>query len=541
MSNLNKSFIKAYRKSTTEAKPATPGPRPHFVPAPTVSVQPTAIASVKAPIRPPRKVAIRSAPSIEPMIAEASVITAPPRNEKRQVVVTPGPVEHPAQAQAVEAIPVTVVDHAHPGIRAPHANFIDPPRQAASAASTTSAPPTASVTSAVDSLPVSPRPVILPISGPSPIWRPVFEVSSFVWPELTDVLLEAAGPQFRAAAGDLAEACRRHRKLVTITASRRGEGCTVVGIALAKALADQQQRVILVDAHFNAPGLADSLGLAAQVGLEDTLTGEKPLIEALVESLADRVVVLPLRQPAAADWRLSIAHLKSSLDELRRHCDIVLIDAGPCGDAGDRRRLLSWAAPCRVDRAWSYVICARRATTRRPKSNDGCTAVASRNGTSSRISGLPSSATSTLGPIADKKLMYEAYWKLRAKSFAATCDARAYYPTETHQGSLKLRYAIENRRGAALDRPFWERQVIAGATCWPTSCRTCTGRSCIWYFLRCRPKTCCPTWRRSWVPTRRSLKPRTHRPTAAFVAFNTGWRKSLARESTPSWPSTKRT
>ncbi len=260
----------------------------------------------------------------------------------------PAPVEQPAKTRAAEAISVTVVDHAHSGIRAPHANFIDPPPPAASAAPTTSA---ASATAAVDSLPVSPRPVILPISGPSPIWRPVFEVSNFVWPELTDVLLEAAGPQFRAAAGDLAEACRRHRKLVTITASRRGEGCTVVALALAKALADQQQRVILVDAHFDAPGLADSLGLAAQVGLEDTLTGEKPLIEALVESLEDRVVVLPLRQPAAADWRLSIARLKSSLDELRRHCDIVLIDAGPCGDAGDRRQLLSWAAPCRVDRA----------------------------------------------------------------------------------------------------------------------------------------------------------------------------------------------
>ena len=186
----------------------------------------------------------------------------------------PAPVEQPAKTRAAEAISVTVVDHAHSGIRAPHANFIDPPPPAASAAPTTSA---ASTTAAVDSLPVSPRPVILPISGPSPIWRPVFEVSNFVWPELTDVLLEAAGPQFRAAAGDLAEACRRHRKLVTITASRRGEGCTVVALALAKALADQQQRVILVDAHFNAPGLADSLGLAAQVGLEDTLTGEKPL------------------------------------------------------------------------------------------------------------------------------------------------------------------------------------------------------------------------------------------------------------------------
>ncbi|MES1213424.1 MAG: AAA family ATPase [Singulisphaera sp.] len=47
--------------------------------------------------------------------------------------------------------------------------------------------------------------------------------------------------------------------------------------------------------------------------------------------------------------------------------------------------------------------------------------------------------------------MYEDYWKLEQKPFASRCDARSYYPTETHQGALlKLRYAIENRRGAAL-------------------------------------------------------------------------------------------
>lgn len=47
--------------------------------------------------------------------------------------------------------------------------------------------------------------------------------------------------------------------------------------------------------------------------------------------------------------------------------------------------------------------------------------------------------------------MYEAYWQLAAKPFENTADARFYYPGESHQGALlKLRYAIENRREAAL-------------------------------------------------------------------------------------------
>jgi type II secretory pathway predicted ATPase ExeA len=47
--------------------------------------------------------------------------------------------------------------------------------------------------------------------------------------------------------------------------------------------------------------------------------------------------------------------------------------------------------------------------------------------------------------------MYEAHWQLDAKPFESTADARFYYPGESHQAALlKLRYAIENKREAAL-------------------------------------------------------------------------------------------
>jgi type II secretory pathway predicted ATPase ExeA len=47
--------------------------------------------------------------------------------------------------------------------------------------------------------------------------------------------------------------------------------------------------------------------------------------------------------------------------------------------------------------------------------------------------------------------MYEAYWQLLAKPFETCADGRFYYPSEVHQGALlKLRYAVESRRGGAL-------------------------------------------------------------------------------------------
>ena len=47
--------------------------------------------------------------------------------------------------------------------------------------------------------------------------------------------------------------------------------------------------------------------------------------------------------------------------------------------------------------------------------------------------------------------MYEAYWKLDKKPFANSKATESYYPSDAHQGAaLKLRYCVENRRGAAV-------------------------------------------------------------------------------------------
>ena len=47
--------------------------------------------------------------------------------------------------------------------------------------------------------------------------------------------------------------------------------------------------------------------------------------------------------------------------------------------------------------------------------------------------------------------MYESYWQLNEKPFENGCDPRFYFPGESHQAALlKLRYAIENRRGASI-------------------------------------------------------------------------------------------
>ena len=47
--------------------------------------------------------------------------------------------------------------------------------------------------------------------------------------------------------------------------------------------------------------------------------------------------------------------------------------------------------------------------------------------------------------------MYESHWQLKQKPFENCADSRFYFPGESHQAAmLKLRYAVENRRGGAL-------------------------------------------------------------------------------------------
>jgi general secretion pathway protein A len=47
--------------------------------------------------------------------------------------------------------------------------------------------------------------------------------------------------------------------------------------------------------------------------------------------------------------------------------------------------------------------------------------------------------------------MHEDYWQLETKPFEPVCERGTFYPHESHAGALlKLRYALENRRDAAL-------------------------------------------------------------------------------------------
>ena len=100
-------------------------------------------------------------------------------------------------------------------------------------------------------------------------------------------------------------------------------------LCAARRLAARGLKVVMVDADFDHPKLARRLGLLPEAGWEEVLAGGLPLAEVLIESLEDRVALLPLPGPLSTESGLPDP--AASLDLLRRHYDLVLVDLGEVG------------------------------------------------------------------------------------------------------------------------------------------------------------------------------------------------------------------
>lgn len=160
--------------------------------------------------------------------------------------------------------------------------------------------------------------------------RAAFEVERFDWPVICSRLLTAAGRELRQFTETLAEQIARSRRMLAVTGCRRGDGRTTVAMCLAQVLAQAGLRIALVDADFRHPQLAEQLGVVPSVGWDDVLQSDLPLTEAMIESTADRLTLMPLRAPVFDNaLTLDNPRIGVPLRALREAFDIVLVDCEP--------------------------------------------------------------------------------------------------------------------------------------------------------------------------------------------------------------------
>jgi succinoglycan biosynthesis transport protein ExoP len=120
-------------------------------------------------------------------------------------------------------------------------------------------------------------------------------------------------------------------RAILVASATQGEGKTHVAGNLAVALAQAQQRVLLLDADLRRPSVHEQLGHRLEPGLSNVLAGTATLSEALQSGSVPGLTVLSAGNPTdKAPELLGSRLFNDLLNILREHFTWVIIDSPPC-------------------------------------------------------------------------------------------------------------------------------------------------------------------------------------------------------------------
>lgn len=118
---------------------------------------------------------------------------------------------------------------------------------------------------------------------------------------------------------------------IAMVGGKGGVGTTTIAVALSIALARRRPRVVLVDTNVERADTATLCGLSSHPDLTDVLGGRRPLESVLRRGPAGLLVAAgPWNCGLRDDSPAAVRRLARGLEDLRRHADCVVLDAG-CG------------------------------------------------------------------------------------------------------------------------------------------------------------------------------------------------------------------
>lgn len=180
--------------------------------------------------------------------------------------------------------------------------------------------------------------------------KPAWEVDRLLWPADADHLYESESEYFRHAGEKLRGASQEGLRVLGVSSSHHGEGCTTLAICLARAAAAAGAKVALLDANLRSPQLGAALGLDFAHSWHETLNGTTPLAEAAVSAIADNVTLLPLSKNALHQGlTLDSDAVNEVLRQASETFDLVLVDVGSLSDEG--RNCFQAGDACPLDAA----------------------------------------------------------------------------------------------------------------------------------------------------------------------------------------------
>ena len=135
------------------------------------------------------------------------------------------------------------------------------------------------------------------------------------------------------------------RRVLAVTSSMPSEGKTTISTNLAIALAETNQRVVLIDADMRRPRLHKIFDVANTWGLSDLLQEQTLINDYPKETLTRKTNIPNLRLLVSGPGAVSIPSILHSnraaqlLERLKRESDVVLIDCPPMLHLADARVL----------------------------------------------------------------------------------------------------------------------------------------------------------------------------------------------------------
>jgi capsular exopolysaccharide synthesis family protein len=126
-------------------------------------------------------------------------------------------------------------------------------------------------------------------------------------------------------------------RVLLVSSPEEKEGKTTVAANLARVVALQGRRVLLIDGNLRKPDVAAAFSLAEAEGLSEFMTRENEPWDYVTE--AEGVDIIP----SGAAWKsaemLSLPRMKALLEKARHTYDVVIVDSAPVMGCADTRIL----------------------------------------------------------------------------------------------------------------------------------------------------------------------------------------------------------
>ncbi len=178
----------------------------------------------------------------------------------------------------------------------------------------------------------------------TPDFRAAFEVERFLRPPICCEFDGCCSEALDALALRVEDLLGAGQNVLAVVGNAAGVGCTTLTVSLADRLVARRQRVVVVDADWERAELATALGIAPLHGWEEVLRGDLALQEAVVQATAEPLAAVLAKQvdPAASAHLLASLRASTSVEILRNHYDLVLLDYGAAASQAEESDPVFW-------------------------------------------------------------------------------------------------------------------------------------------------------------------------------------------------------